>query len=76
MRKGLTLAIAILATAVLEYGEAVLAKETDKKTVTVANINVFHGISCFTILSGIQWSTSAMLWWYAKTNSHTARSDH
>jgi endonuclease/exonuclease/phosphatase family metal-dependent hydrolase len=46
MRKGLTLAIAILATAVLEYGEAVLAKETDKKTVTVANINVFHGIPC------------------------------
>jgi endonuclease/exonuclease/phosphatase family metal-dependent hydrolase len=46
MRKGLTLAIAILATAVLEYGDAVLAKEQDKKTVTVANINVFHGIPC------------------------------
>jgi hypothetical protein len=46
MRKGLTLVIAILATAVLEYGEAVLAKEKDQKTVTVANLNIFHGILC------------------------------
>jgi endonuclease/exonuclease/phosphatase family metal-dependent hydrolase len=46
MRKSLTLVIAILATAVLEYGGAVLAKEKNEKAVTVANINVFHGIPC------------------------------
>jgi len=47
MRKGLTLALAILATAVLEYGGAVLAKEKNKTaTVTVANLNIFHGIPC------------------------------
>lgn len=46
MRKGLTLVIAILATAVLEYGGAVLAKEKNEKTVTVASINIFHGIPC------------------------------
>jgi endonuclease/exonuclease/phosphatase family metal-dependent hydrolase len=51
MRKGFTLAMAILAIAVLEYREAALAKEKHTTpTVTVANLNIFHGIDCAAIL--------------------------
>ena len=46
MRKGIILALAVLATAILVYGEEALAKEKHKKTVTVANLNIFHGIPC------------------------------
>jgi endonuclease/exonuclease/phosphatase family metal-dependent hydrolase len=46
MRKGIILTLAVLATAILVCGEEALAKEKDKKTVTVANINIFHGIPC------------------------------
>lgn len=46
MRQGTILAIAVLATAILACGEAALANGQDEKTVTVANLNIFHGIDC------------------------------
>jgi len=46
MRKGILLALAVLTTAILVCGEEALAHEKDKKTVTVANLNIFHGIPC------------------------------
>ena len=46
MRKGILLALAVLTPAILVCGEEALAHEKDKKTVTVANLNIFHGIPC------------------------------
>src|SRR5262245_66284582 len=46
MRKGIIIALVVLITAILMCGEAALAHEKDKKTVTVANLNIFHGIPC------------------------------
>ena len=46
MRKGLRGTLAILVTALLVAGDVALAAEQRAKTVTVVNLNVFHGIDC------------------------------
>jgi endonuclease/exonuclease/phosphatase family metal-dependent hydrolase len=46
MKKGILWGLAVLMPAILACGEAALAWEKDEKTVTVANLNIFHGIPC------------------------------
>jgi endonuclease/exonuclease/phosphatase family metal-dependent hydrolase len=46
MRKDIICALALLVTVLLAYSEGALAHEKYEQTVTVASLNVFHGIDC------------------------------
>jgi len=49
MRKGLLSTLAILVTTLLAVGDVALATEHRAQTVTIVNLNVFHGIDCVPI---------------------------
>ena len=46
MRQGILGTLAVLVIALLASGDVALANEQHKQTVTIVNLNVFHGIDC------------------------------